>query len=174
MPQPQAAKLTLNKDTPVQRLRAAYLFITLFMIGGLAGCGFTPVYGTGSPIGQTLSDIQVAAPNTREEYMFVRSLEERLMRNPQAQKTLKYNISFSEVGLDIIDVSRSQILGKVSYQLVDEIDGKVVVSGSVESFTSFSTVENFPTLMRNNAQERLIDILADRVLSDLTAKLAMI
>lgn len=158
----------------MQRLRAAYLFLSFFMIGGLAGCGFTPVYGTGSPIGQTLSDIQVAAPNTREEYMFVRSMEERLIRNPQAQKTLRYNVSLSEVGLDIRDVTRSQVLGKVSYQLFDETDGKVVVSGTVESFTSFSTVDDFPTVMRNSAQERLINILADRVMSDLTAKLAMI
>ncbi|MFG6665391.1 hypothetical protein ACGYKB_19265 [Sulfitobacter sp. 916] len=158
----------------MQRLRAACIFAMFSMMGGLAGCGFTPVYGTGSEIGQTLGDIRVAAPNNREEYMFVRNLEERLMRNPQAQKTLKYNLSLSEVGLDIMDVSRSQVLGKVSYQLFDDTDGKVVVSGTVESFTSFSTVDDFPSLMRNSAQERLLNILADRVMSDLTAKLAMI
>ena len=73
-----------------------------------------------------------------------------------------------------MDVSRSQVLGKVSYQLFDDTDGKVVVSGTVESFTSFSTVDDFPSLMRNSAQERLLSILADRVMSDLTAKLAMI
>tara|TARA_R100000655_G_scaffold92549_1_gene133707 strand:+ start:538 stop:843 length:306 start_codon:yes stop_codon:yes gene_type:complete len=100
-------------------------------------------------------------------------MEERLTRNSQAQKTLRYNLSLSEVGLDIRDVSRSQVIGKVNYQLFDEADGKVLASGAVESFTSFSTDDDFPTLMRNSAQERLINILVDRVMSDLTAKLAM-
>ncbi|UOA16650.1 MULTISPECIES: hypothetical protein [Sulfitobacter] len=154
-------------------LRAIYVSAALFMIGSLAGCGFTPIYGTGSSISQTLSDIQVAPPGNREEYLFVRGMEERLTRNSQAQKTLRYNLSLSEVGLDIRDVSRSQVIGKVNYQLFDEADGKVLASGAVESFTSFSTDDDFPTLMRNSAQERLINILVDRVMSDLTAKLAM-
>ena len=160
----QRRRPTLGKDTSVRRLRATCFSAAFLAFLGLAGCGFTPVYGTGSPIGQVLTDIQVAAPNNREDYMFVRSMEERLTRNPQGRKTLRYNLSLSEVGLDIIDVSRSQVLGKVTYELIDEANGEVVVSGSVESFTSFSTVDDFPTLMRNDAQERLINILADRVM----------
>jgi len=53
-------------------LRAIYVSAALFMIGSLAGCGFTPIYGTGSSISQTLSDIQVAPPG-QPGRVFVRS-----------------------------------------------------------------------------------------------------
>ncbi|MFG6665307.1 hypothetical protein ACGYKB_18830 [Sulfitobacter sp. 916] len=157
----------------MRRLKAIPVFAALVLIVGLAGCGFTPVYGTGSTVGQALSDIQLEAPNTREEYLFVRNMEQRLTRNPAAQTTLKYSISFSEKGLDLIGVSRSQLLGSVSYRLISQADGQVVASGSVESFTSFSPRDDFPLVAIRDARERLFQILADRVISDLTAKLAM-
>ena len=156
----------------MQRIKAASVLAALTVIVGLAGCGFTPVYGAGSSVGRALSDIKLEAPNTREEYLFVRNMEQRLTRNPTAQTTLKYNISVAANGLDLMGANRSQLLGNVSYQLISQGDGQVIASGSVESFTSFSPLDNFPLVAISDARERLVNILADRVVSDLMAKLA--
>lgn len=148
------------------RLLAAYALVI-----SLAACGFKPVYGTGSEIGLTLSDIEVAAPHNRESYFFVQSLETRLGRSPTASLLLTYNISLSERGLDLRDSNRSHVIGNLSYQLTQKGDGQVRASGSVESFTAYSVPDNLHVALRDDAIERLMSILADKVISDLSAKI---
>lgn len=143
------------------------------MLSGLAACGFTPVYGTGSETGQILSDIHVAAPNNREEYLLVQKLEEQLGRNLNAQHVLRYNISLSEQGLGLARANRAQVLGSVRYELISESDGQVIVSGVVNSFTSFSVEDRLGKAAQSDASERLMKVLADKLVTDLSLRLFM-
>ncbi len=153
--------------------RSGQFLAIYLMLAGLAACGFTPVYGTGSEVGQVLSDIHVTAPNSREEYLFVRSLEEQLGRNPGAQHILRYNISLSEQGLDLVGASRSHVIGSVAYQLVSEDSGQVIASGSVDSFTAFHVKDRLSESAQSDATERLMKILADKLVTDLSLRLFM-
>ena len=154
-------------------LRARKFFAILIMMVGLAACGFTPVYGTGSETGEILSDIHVTAPNNREEYLLVRNLEEKLGRNSSAQHVLRYNISLSEQGLDLTGASRVHVLGSVSYQLVSQDSGQVIASGMVDSFTAFYVKDRLSESAQRDATDRLMQILADKLITDLSLKIIM-
>ena len=140
---------------------------------GLAACGFTPVYGTGSETGRILSDIHVTAPNNREEYLLVRNLEEQLGRNSGAEHVLRYNISLSQEGLGLTGANRAHVLGSVSYQLVSQGNGQVIASGSVDSFTAFYVKDQLSVAAQSDAIERLMKILADKLITDLSLKILM-
>jgi len=140
---------------------------------GLAACGFTPVYGTGSETGRILSDIHVTAPNNREEYLLVRNLEEQLGRNSSAEHVLRYNISLSQEGLGLTGANRAHVLGSVSYQLVSQGNGQVIASGLVDSFTAFYVKDQLSVAAQSDAIERLMKILADKLITDLSLKILM-
>ncbi|MEP2986048.1 MAG: LPS assembly lipoprotein LptE [Sulfitobacter sp.] len=157
----------------MQTLRAGKFFAILVMMVGLAACGFTPVYGTGSETGRILSDIHVTAPNNREEYLLVRNLEEQLGRNSSAEHVLRYNISLSQEGLGLTGANRAHVLGSVSYQLVSQGNGQVIASGLVDSFTAFYVKDQLSVAAQSDAIERLMKILADKLITDLSLKILM-
>jgi LPS-assembly lipoprotein len=157
----------------VRILRAGRFFAIVFMVVGLAACGFTPVYGTGSETAKVLTDIHVTAPNNREEYLLVRNLEQQLGRNPSAGHVLRYNISLSEQGLGLTGANRSHVLGRVDYQLVSQATGQVVASGLVDSFTAFYVKDRLSESAQSDATERLMQILADKLVTDLSLKVFM-
>lgn len=156
----------------MQHQRATRFLAAHVMIISLAACGFTPVYGPEAQTGHKLSDIQIASPNSREGYLFVQYMEERLGRNLDAGTVLKHNISIFEDGLDVIGASRSQVVGNIRYQLVSQDDDQVITTGSVQSFTAYSQTVASTGSYQRNATERLIKILADKVITDLTFKLS--
>ncbi|MEM5544802.1 hypothetical protein WNY61_18885 [Sulfitobacter sp. AS92] len=153
------------------RSRVSYYFIAIFMILGLGACGFEPTYASGSQLGRDLENIKLVAPTNREEYIFTRSFERRLGRNLGASTTLRYNISIYDQGLDVSDMNISHKVGNVSYQLIDETNGDVITSGKVDSFTSYSSEGTLSVAAQDDASERLLIILADKVISRLTAQL---
>ena len=157
----------------MQTLRAGKFFAILVMMVGLAACGFTPVYGTGSETGRILSDIHVTAPNNREEYLLVRNLEEQLGRNSDAQHVLRYKISLSQQGLGLTGANRAHVMGSVSYQLVSQGNGQVIASGLVDSFTAFYVKDQLSVAAQSDAIERLMKILADKLITDLSLKIPM-
>jgi LPS-assembly lipoprotein len=162
-----------KKGQDVQHLRTVRILAAFLALISLAACGFKPVYGTGSPIGEILSDIEVVAPVNHEEYLLVRSLEERLGRHSNARATLRYNLGLSEQGLGLSTTSRTQVHGTVGYQLVSNEDGTVMVSGSVTNFTSYASQRALYPARRADAVERLMSILADQVITDLSLRLNM-
>lgn len=149
-----------------------YVFKILVLLLGLAGCGFTPVYAPGSRDAQNLSNIRVAPPpNTRVGYLFVRDLEDRLGRNPNAELLLNHSIWVFEEGVEF-GVERAQVVGKVDYQLVSQSDNVVLATGSVESFTSYSSASLLYDSARRAAEERLMQILANKTITDLMVELS--
>ncbi|WP_281969155.1 LPS assembly lipoprotein LptE [Roseovarius nanhaiticus] len=152
-------------------LRAAPLLAAYGVIVSLAACGFTPVYAPGTQIDQRFSEIEVAPPNNRFEYLLVRNLEERIGRNPSGDTLLNHTLIIFEEGLEVVGAARSQIVGEVRYQLVSKDTGQVIATGSVKSFTAYSPSSQVLVATQRDTAERLMQILADKTISDLTIKL---
>jgi LPS-assembly lipoprotein len=139
----------------------------------LAACGFTPVYGPGGT-GDTLQNrVQVAAPTDRDTFLLVRRIEERLGRGSAPDYTLSLNLQTRTEGLGIDpggNTNRFNLIGVAGYALADS-GGAVLTSGTVNSFTGFSsagsTVETLAS--ERDAHERLMVILADQITSRLLA-----
>ena len=143
----------------------------LVLATGLASCGFTPVYAPGSESAANLSDIRIAAPRNEQGYLFVREMEERLGRNSQASKFLKFNITIRGEGVES-ETERRRFVGAVSYELLDIRSQAVLARGSVDSFTGYSVSGGLIVSARQDAVQRLVVILADKLVQELIVKLA--
>ena len=149
-------------------------FLTLLAVAPLAGCGFAPVYAPGGT-GQALrGQVLVAAPDTRLGFELVARLEERLGL-PQAETyRLDYVIETSESDLAITgtnDITRINIQGSVRFMLVETMSGVERLSGTVSTFTAYSTTSTAvaTAAARRDAEDRLMHALADQVMSRLLA-----
>lgn len=140
----------------------------------IAACGFQPIYGPGGS-GTALQDQVLAdAPNDRDSYLLVREIETRLGRGTDPRFGLALAIATTEEGLAIDaegNTTRFNLLGAVDYALRDLGTGQVVTSGRVENFTGYSaTGSTVATLAgEQDAQERLMRILADQIVTRLYA-----
>lgn len=150
-----------------------------FLCGALAplalsACGFTPVYSSGGTGRALQNKVLVKAENSRNNYLLVRELEERLGRANAPAYDLTLTITTEQQGLAIDragNTRRFNLLGKVDYVLTDLASGNVTTSGSVNSFTGYSaTGTTVATLAaETDAQERLMNILADQITTRLHA-----
>ena len=138
---------------------------------GVSSCGFTPAYAPGSPTRDYMSDIYVADPsNNRGSYLFVREMEKRIGRHPEADKILKHDVWIFGEGQGLASASdRQRLVGKVTYKLVSRDDGHQIAGGTVESFTSFSPSPDLNRAPERDALERLAVILADKMATQLMA-----
>ncbi|HAR53111.1 LPS assembly lipoprotein LptE [Roseovarius nubinhibens] len=146
-------------------------------LGFLAmGCGFTPVYGPGGGGAALIDAVAVDAPKTRQDYLFVRTMEERLGRGSNPRYGLSYKIDFGEEAVAISSsnvTTRYNVIGRVTYALRDLQTGEVAASGKTQSFTSYSASGSTVATQaaRDDAGERLMIILADDVTTRLGAAL---
>ena len=140
----------------------------------LAACGFTPVYapgGSGDALyGQITVQTPEDIPSTSEvdSYLLVRNLELRLGRADAGAYKLDLTLTTRDEGQAITadsEITRYSILGKATYTLTRQSDGKVVASGDEEAFTGYSatgsTVETLAS--ERDAHQRLMVILADQI-----------
>lgn len=156
----------------MRRQRVGRSFVICVMMFILASCGFTPVYSPESQTGLKLSDIRIADPGGHNDYIFVQKIEERLGHNPNAGTVLNYNISVVDNGLGLYGATRSNITGDVSYQLVSRNSkDEVIATGFVKSFVGYSPPFTLYESVQRDARERLMKILADKVVTDLMVKL---
>ncbi|MBO6852386.1 MAG: hypothetical protein JJ872_01325 [Marivivens sp.] len=143
-------------------------------LGMLAGCGFAPVYGTGGSAEGLRGTIAYIMPDTALGYHMRNRFEERLgltdTPHYQLAVTLETRESVIAIGSDNAP-SRVNLLGTANYVLSDRED-QAVISGTVTSFTSFSTTG---TTVATRAAERdaatrlvvtLADLVVTRILSD--------
>ena len=143
----------------------------------LAGCGFTPVYGTG-PGGQASTlrgRIDVAVPEDEEGFALVKRLEDRLGLPQAADLSLTAQIRISEEAVGFLpdgEISRFNVIGLVDWRLAQLGDGRAVASGAERSFTSYSATSTTvaTTFAQRDARRRLMVILADRIVTDLLAR----
>jgi LPS-assembly lipoprotein len=140
----------------------------------LAGCGFSPALAPQGSAAELRGDIEVSAPPTRPGYYLARQLETRLglPSSPSYRLQAQITQGAQVTGIPANRVTaRVNILGEVDYTLVYTPTGQVVTRGSVQSFTgltSTSTTAATRTALED-ANRRLMVILADRVVADLLA-----
>ena len=146
----------------------------LFLIGfaALAGCGFTPVYAPGSRAHGLRGRIDVGEPADEEGFALVRRLEDRLGQSTGADLTLNAEIRIDEEAVGFLPdgtISRYNVLGQFSWSLNDGSGPQL--SGNEQSFTSYSaTSTTVATIVaQRNARERLMIVLADRIVADIMA-----
>lgn len=140
----------------------------------LAGCGYTPALAPDGPAAGLRGAIAFEAPETPAEFWLTQRLEDRL----GVPRAPRYALS-TEVDVEEVDVRvtpeeitvRENYVGLVTYRLTDATTGTALRTGSVRSFTGFSggstTVAS--RVAADAAQERLMIILADRIVADLLA-----
>ncbi len=147
---------------------------TFLLLPLLAACGFTPAYGPAGGGGVLQGRIATAEPRDKASFDLVARLEERL-GTPQAPLyRLDYTIRTRPMGVGITPegaVTRYTLTGVADWRLVEAATGVERLSGRAESFTSYSTTGSTVAALaaEEDAQVRLMRILADQIVTRLTA-----
>lgn len=149
-------------------------FLIALALLPLAGCGFEPAYGTGGAAQGLRGQVRIAAPTDRTGFALAGRLEERLGRADTPLYDLQYAIETDNEELAITEqqeITRYNLIGSVSYRLVDRQSATAVSSGTVQSFTSYSATSNTVATLtaERDARDRLMTILADQIVTRLIA-----
>lgn len=150
-------------------------FLSLLAALPLAACGFTPVYGPEGGGGALRGRIRAEDPNDRFGYAFVARIEDRLGRPEAPDWALGYRIETEEIATGISpenDTTRYNITGRLDWTLGRPGDETPLFSGRIDSFTAYSATGTTVATRaaRRDAEERLMTILADRLVSELYAR----
>lgn len=140
----------------------------------LLACGYTPVYGPGNGGSAAQQRFAFEDPASRDEYLLLQQMERRLGRNAAAEYSLTYDVAMSYENLGITvagSITRYNIVGRVSFSVVETDTGQIVLSDSLEDFASYSaagtTIATFSA--EQDARERLMVTLANQVVARLLA-----
>lgn len=144
--------------------------IFLLSLVALAGCGFQPVHAPGGPAHGLRGRIAVASPSDEEGRALARRLEDRLGLAQSDDLLLSADIRLREEAEGFLadgSISRYMVLGEVEWQL--HRGEEVVRRGRERAFTGYSaTSTTVATIFaQRDARERLMVILADRIVADL-------
>lgn len=149
----------------------------LFLIcaTALAGCGFAPAFAPGGAATRLQGTVLVDEPKDRPGYLLTRRFEERLGRASPGRYGLSYAITLSDAPIAISSanvVTRYNKLGTVVWALRDLRTDKVLISGKVDSFSSYSASDTTVATQAADryAEERLMAILTDQIITRLIAE----
>lgn len=148
--------------------------LLLLSVLAVAACGFTPAYGPGGGAAGLQGTIRVADPVDKNGFDLVERLEEQLGRPTAARFDLAYAITADPNGVGLTqdgEITRYNLGGAVDYTLTDSVSNAVLTRGHVESFTSWSATGSTVAGLEaeDDAQERLMRILADQIVARLLA-----
>ncbi|MBZ8118357.1 hypothetical protein KUD11_06815 [Roseovarius sp. LXJ103] len=160
----------LSKATQAASRKSPLLALMTVVAMGLASCGFEPVYGENSATPGALSQASLRDPTTQPEFLFLKAFEERLPPPQNPQYRVDYQLSVSYQGLDVIDASRVQVVGRVVADFVNLETDTVAFVSAVDAFASYTSGGSFPETERRDAESRLMRILADRLITRLMAQ----
>lgn len=140
----------------------------------LAGCGFTPAYGPAGGAAALRGRIALAPPGDKRTFDLAARLEDRLGAASAATYRLDYTVYTNVIGVGITPdgaVTRYNLTGTVGWTLVELATGAARLSGTAESFTSYSSIGSTVAGLaaEEDAQARLMVILADRIVTRLIA-----
>jgi LPS-assembly lipoprotein len=141
----------------------------------LPACGFTPAYGPDGAAGRLQGTILIDEPVDRDSFLLVQHLENRLGRaaTPSYGLSLALEVKPERMAIDATNItSRFNVIGKATFALRDMGDGKVLQSGTVDSFTGYSATGSTVATQaaQRDARERLMTILADQITARLIAE----
>lgn len=145
------------------------------LLGGvtlLAACGFEPVYGPGGRAESLSGRIDVLPPADEEGRALSRRLESRLGIAEAPDLILGADIAIEEEQLGVLpdgSISRYNVIGRVDWTLTRK--DETVLKGREQSFTAYSaTSTTVATIIaQRSARERLMTLLADRIVADILA-----
>lgn len=140
----------------------------------VAACGFTPVYGPNGSANALRGKIALDTARDKNTFALVGHLENRLGVATTPAYRLAYTLSTSKQAFSIkgsTDTERFQLVGDLSFQLLEINSNTILTNGSVNSFTAYSTTgSTVGTLTaEQNASERLMVILGDLLVDRLLA-----
>lgn len=140
----------------------------------LGACGFQPVYGPGGSAEGLRGQVEVADPADREGFELVRQLRWRLGEASSPHYRLDAEIALyeREIGITPDQVTtRFQVDGRVAYSLTRIGTDAILARGTARSFTSYSSTSTTVATLRarEDARDRLMVILADRIVAELLA-----
>lgn len=149
----------------------------LSSLAALAACGFTPVYGPQGAAGKLQNTVQVNAPGSRNAYLLVQELEDRLGRSttPLYRLETAFTVSGERMAVTADNVAtRQNLIGRVTYRLRDATTGKLLTQGRVDAFTGYSATDSTiaTSAARDDAMARLARMLADQIATRLIASAA--
>ncbi|MDD9745531.1 MULTISPECIES: LPS assembly lipoprotein LptE [Marinovum] len=139
----------------------------------LAGCGFAPAYGTGGAASRLQNALRIEEPDSQNAYFVTRRIEERLgAGGASAPYELDLIVSLNEESSASTSdgaLTRYQVLGRVTYALRRTGETEVLDTNTVRHFTGYSASgSTVATLQaKRDAEERMMVILADRVVQEL-------
>ena len=146
----------------------------------LAGCGFTPVYGThgsenGSPVAVALNDVAIDNIPDRNGQILRNNLIDRMYgknRPAKPSHTLKVSIHSTEEDLGILanaTSTRALLNMYGDYKLVDP-QGNEVVKGTANSVASFDKLDQMygTVAARQDAYERTLHEVSEQIVNRLS------
>ncbi len=153
------------------------------LLGALAaagGCGFRPVYGpagSGTALDGATVVAQGGGPN---DFTLTRALQDRLGPPgdaPRFRLATALSLDTEQVAVTTAQsVNRFNLIGVVDYTLTDIASGDTIRAGRIDGFNSFSAIGT--SLATRTAQidatDRLMVILADRIMADLVSTPALL
>ena len=145
----------------------------LLSLAALSACGFTPVYGPASVLRGT---VQIGAPDSANAFTLVRALEFRLGPAETPRYALEVSVDIDEEGSVITptqEIDRFTLTGDARYRLV-ALDGDTIASGSTRAFSAYSASDTpmATRAARSDAEARLMEMLADQIVTRLAGALA--
>lgn len=146
--------------------------LKLLAVLPVAGCGFTPVYGTNGSTRSLRGRIAYRAPNTPEGFRLRTRLEDRLGRVEQGDYLLRVELDIEEVAVVISsaqDINRFNLPGKATWTLTEPGVDQPLASGVAETFTAYSAFGTTVATQeaQDDARDRLAIALADLIVTDI-------
>ena len=144
----------------------------------LAGCGFTPLYGTPG-VTSSLAAIQVTAPQGRTGELIREHLDDVLARNSNAPPAYKMSLALGEQryprGIRVDNVAtRYEYVLVAAYSLTDAHTGAVATKGQVRVEVTYDSADQpyASVAAQQDAQDRAAGEAARRIQLELAAWLA--
>ncbi len=153
----------------------------MFLAGllALSACGFTPLYGPGGA-GALIGAVDIDAPTNRNEFDLVARLTERLGPVSNPAWRLTFSIATGSEGFSASGATRRQLTGTANWTLTPKAGGKPL-SGKVRALAGYTEMLSSPTdtsarlsnaAARDDANRRLMVMLADRIIEDMAIQVA--
>lgn len=139
---------------------------------GLAACGFTPALGPAGALTGLHDRVRLSEPQDRNGFFLNAALEDRLGSGNDFDLITRIETRAADVGItpDRV-ITREQIDGTVDITLRDRATDAILLKDRVSAFTSYGTTGTTAStaFARQAAYERLMVMLADRILDRLAA-----
>ena len=142
----------------------------------ISGCGFTPLYGEGTPAARMAGRVEVPPLEGEAGFTLQERLTGRLGPVEQPVYRLDVTLSLTRAGVALTQenvTTRFDVIGVAEYTLVPLSGGPSAASGVVRAITGFSAPESVTAsafasrAAQRDAERRLAVDLADRIVQRL-------